>query len=223
MAARFNKPEFPIIDSHVFVFCGDGCLQEGITSEASSLAGHLGLGNLVVLYDDNHITIDGRGASLQPFFCVCARAADASFLTTYSVSSFLSRRRQAKRISPSRRTWWRGTVRTVGTCSKLPTVPATLFSSSHPVPLPPPQRPSGVLTRARGTGDHDVAGIRHAIQEAKNVTDRPSLIKVRTTIGAHTLACLSACGGPPLRARAGQSTKPCHALNSRLWIKEGRH
>lgn len=59
MAARYNKPQFPVVSSFVYVFCGDGCLQEGVTSEASSVAGHLGLGNLILLYDDNQITIDG--------------------------------------------------------------------------------------------------------------------------------------------------------------------
>ncbi|PFH36308.1 transketolase [Besnoitia besnoiti] len=59
MAAKYNKPNFPLFDSHVFVFCGDGCLEEGISSEACSLAGHLGLYRLIVLYDDNNITIDG--------------------------------------------------------------------------------------------------------------------------------------------------------------------
>jgi transketolase len=48
-----------VVDHRTYVICGDGCLQEGVTSEASSLAGHLGLGKLIVLYDDNKITIDG--------------------------------------------------------------------------------------------------------------------------------------------------------------------
>ncbi|KEP64145.1 UNVERIFIED_CONTAM: transketolase [Hammondia hammondi] len=60
MAAKFNKEGFPLFDSHVFVFCGDGCLEEGVASEACSLAGHLGLHRLIVLYDDNNITIDGE-------------------------------------------------------------------------------------------------------------------------------------------------------------------
>ncbi len=59
LAQRFNKPEFPILDYTVYVIAGDGDLEEGVSTEACSLAGHLHLNNLIVLYDDNHITIDG--------------------------------------------------------------------------------------------------------------------------------------------------------------------
>ena len=59
LAARFNKPGFEIFNNFTYVFCGDGCLQEGVSCEAVSLAGHLGLGKLIVVYDDNEITIDG--------------------------------------------------------------------------------------------------------------------------------------------------------------------
>ncbi|KAL3230789.1 Transketolase 1 [Nakaseomyces bracarensis] len=58
-AATYNKPGFTLSDSYVYTFLGDGCLQEGVSSEASSLAGHLQLGNLIAIYDDNKITIDG--------------------------------------------------------------------------------------------------------------------------------------------------------------------
>jgi len=57
--ARVNAPGAPVIDYRVFVLASDGDLMEGISSEAASMAGHLGLDNLVVVYDDNHITIDG--------------------------------------------------------------------------------------------------------------------------------------------------------------------
>ncbi len=59
LAAKFNTPSRKIIDHKTFVLVGDGCLQEGVASEASSLAGHLGLGKLIVFYDSNAITIDG--------------------------------------------------------------------------------------------------------------------------------------------------------------------
>lgn len=51
LAAHFNKPDFNLIDNYTYVFCGDGCLQEGISAEAASLAGHLGLGKLILVYD----------------------------------------------------------------------------------------------------------------------------------------------------------------------------
>ena len=59
LAATFNKPEFPVVDHYTFVLGGDGCMMEGISSEAFSLAGTLGLSKLIVLYDSNNISIEG--------------------------------------------------------------------------------------------------------------------------------------------------------------------
>src|SRR5213596_3365285 len=60
LAADFNRPGHEIVDHHTYVFVGDGCLMEGISHEACSLAGVLGLGKLVAIYDDNGISIDGK-------------------------------------------------------------------------------------------------------------------------------------------------------------------
>jgi transketolase len=60
LADRYNRPGFAIFDYDIYVVCGDGCLMEGVTSEAASLAGHLGLDNLCWVYDNNHITIEGQ-------------------------------------------------------------------------------------------------------------------------------------------------------------------
>jgi len=59
LAAKFNQKNFPLIDHNVYAIVSDGDLMEGVASEAASLAGHLKLGKLIYLYDDNHVTIEG--------------------------------------------------------------------------------------------------------------------------------------------------------------------
>lgn len=60
LAAKFNRPGHEIVDHYTYVLCGDGCLMEGVAAEAASLAGTLGLGKLILLYDSNSITIEGN-------------------------------------------------------------------------------------------------------------------------------------------------------------------
>jgi transketolase len=62
LASYFNRPGFELFDYDVYALCGDGCLMEGISGEAASLAGHLELANLCWIYDNNHITIEGNTA-----------------------------------------------------------------------------------------------------------------------------------------------------------------
>jgi transketolase len=117
LAATFNKPGHAVVDNFTYVLCGDGCLQEGVSAEASSLAGHLGLGKLIVCYDDNKITIDGP--------------------TDLSFTEDVGKRYEAY--------GWH------------------------------------VQTVPDGNTNHEA--IEAAIRAAQAVTDRPSLIKIATTIG----------------------------------------
>ena len=117
LAAKFNKPDAKIVDHYTYVILGDGCNQEGVSGEACSLAGHLGLGKLIALYDDNHITIDGN--------------------TDVSFTEDVGKRYEAY----------------------------------------------GWHVLHVEDGNTGIDAIQKAVEEAKAVTDKPSLIKVTTTIG----------------------------------------
>jgi transketolase len=117
LAARFNKPDCQLIDHYTYVILGDGCNMEGVSGEACSLAGHLGLGKLIALYDDNHISIDG--------------STDVSF------TEDVGKRFEAY----------------------------------------------GWHVQHVTDGNTDIQAIAKAIEAAKAVTDKPSLIKVTTSIG----------------------------------------
>ncbi|MBF2090769.1 MAG: transketolase [Synechococcales cyanobacterium K44_A2020_017] len=117
LAARFNKPDSTLVDHYTYVILGDGCNMEGVSGEACSLAGHLGLGKLIALYDDNHISIDGS--------------------TDIAFTEDVGKRFEAY----------------------------------------------GWHVQHVEDGNTDLAAIDNAIAAAKAVTDRPSLIKVTTTIG----------------------------------------
>ncbi|MEM9925227.1 MAG: transketolase [Cyanobacteria bacterium P01_D01_bin.50] len=117
LAAKYNKPDAKIVDHYTYVILGDGCNMEGVSGEACSFAGHQGLGKLIALYDDNHISIDG--------------STDVAF------TEDVSKRFEAY----------------------------------------------GWHVLHVENGNTDLEGIAKAIEEAKSVTDKPSMIKVTTTIG----------------------------------------
>ncbi|MDB9343569.1 transketolase [Nodularia spumigena CS-586/05] len=117
LAAKYNKPDAKIVDHYTYVILGDGCNMEGISGEAASFAGHLGLGKLIALYDDNHISIDG--------------STDVAF------TEDVSKRFEAY----------------------------------------------GWHVLHVEDGNTDLEGIANAIEAAKAVTDKPTMIKVTTTIG----------------------------------------
>ncbi len=101
-ARHFNRPGFDIFDYHVFALCGDGCMMEGVGSEAASLAGHLRLGNLTWIYDSNHITIEGH-TSLAFSEDVAARFLGYGW-QVLRVSDANDRDRIAAAIADARRT-----------------------------------------------------------------------------------------------------------------------
>ncbi|KAI0670608.1 transketolase [Trametes maxima] len=117
LGATFNKDGFNLIDNYTYVFTGDGCLMEGVASEAASLAGHLQLGNLIAIYDDNHISIDGD--------------------TAVAFTEDVEKRFQAY----------------------------------------------GWQTLHVDNGDSDLEGIYNAIAEARKEKNKPTLVRLRTTIG----------------------------------------
>ncbi|MGF1677127.1 MAG: transketolase [Rivularia sp. (in: cyanobacteria)] len=117
LAAKYNKPDAKIVDHYTYVILGDGCNMEGVSGEACSFAGHQGLGKLIALYDDNHISIDG--------------STDVAF------TEDVSKRFEAY----------------------------------------------GWHVLHVKDGNNDLDAIAKAIEEAKSVTDKPTMIKVTTTIG----------------------------------------
>ncbi|CUM45637.1 Transketolase [Debaryomyces fabryi] len=120
-AATYNKPDHKISDSYTYSFLGDGCLMEGVASEACSLAGHLQLGNLIAFWDDNHISIDG----------------DTNVAFTEDV------------VLRFKAYGW------------------------HIIEI--------------AKGDTDLDAIAKAIEEAKKVEDKPTLVRLTTTIGFGSL------------------------------------
>ncbi|KAK7529555.1 Transketolase, thiamine diphosphate binding domain-containing protein [Phyllosticta citribraziliensis] len=134
-AAVFNKPNYNLVDNYTYTFFGDGCAMEGVASEAASTAGHLKLGNLIAIYDDNHISIDGDTA--------CAFTEDVT-----------------KRFEAY-----------------------------------------GWHTVWVKDGDNDLDAIEKAIKECQAVKDKPSMIRLTTTIGfGSKLQGTGGVHGNPLKA-----------------------
>ncbi|EXJ76731.1 transketolase [Cladophialophora psammophila CBS 110553] len=147
-AAVFNKPGYDLINNYTYCFFGDGCAMEGVASEAASTAGHLQLGNLICIYDDNHISIDG----------------DTKVAFTEDV---------AKRFEAY-----------------------------------------GWHVQHVKDGDHDLDGIEAAIQKAKEVKDKPSMIKLTTTIGfGSKLQGTGGVHGNPLKADDAAQVKQKFGFN----------
>ncbi|MEW5737105.1 MAG: transketolase [Thermodesulfobacteriota bacterium] len=95
LAMRYNRPGHPVVDHHTFVLAGDGCMMEGISSEAASLAGHLGLSKLICLYDDNQVTIEGStditftenvGARFEAYGWQVVKVADGTDLSALAAA-----------------------------------------------------------------------------------------------------------------------------------------
>ncbi|HHY68305.1 MAG TPA: transketolase [Alicyclobacillus sp.] len=149
LAARLNRPGFPIVDHHTYVLASDGDLMEGVSQEASSLAGHLKLGKLIVLYDSNGISLDGS--------------------TSLAFTENVRLRYEAY--------GWH-----------------TLLVENG----------------------NDVDAILGALETAKAVTDRPSLIEVRTVIGygSPTLQGTSRVHGAPLGPEELRRTKEFYGWDS---------
>ncbi|HAX73427.1 MAG TPA: transketolase [Firmicutes bacterium] len=147
LASRYNKEGYNLVDHYNFVICGDGDLMEGVTSEASSLAGHLGLGKVVVLYDSNDICLDGD--------------------LTQSFSEDVLKRYESY--------GWH---------------------------------------IQRVEDGNDIVAINDAIEKAKAVTDKPSIIEVKTVIGyGSKLQGTNAVHGAPLGEEDGAFAKSTYGWN----------
>ncbi|CUS21985.1 LAQU0S04e05534g1_1 [Lachancea quebecensis] len=148
-AATYNKPSYTLSDSFTYAFLGDGCLQEGVSSEACSLAGHLKLGNLIAFYDDNQITIDGS--------------------TNVSFTEDVAKRYEAY----------------------------------------------GWEVLHVQNGNEDLDGILEALNQAKKSQDKPTLIKMTTTIGFGSLNAGShSVHGSPLKPDDVKQLKTALGFNA---------